>query len=64
MTELHLALSVEAMQALAHGEELVIDTPDRDVRVVLCCTDACVNTIKTQVERALLRHLPADESIH
>ncbi len=64
MTELHLALSIEAMKSLAHGEELVIDTPDGEMRVLLRCTNACVDTIKSQVERALLRHLPADESVH
>lgn len=64
MTELHLALSIEAMQAMAHGQELVLDMEDEGTRVFLRCDDAAINTFRQQVEKALLHMLPANPTPH
>lgn len=64
MTELHLGLSYEAVRALVHGQELVLDTDDGELRIFLRCSDAAIDTFKTQIEKALLRLLPTDESVH
>ena len=64
MTELHLALSYEAVRALVHGQELVLDTDDGELRIFMRCSDAAIDTFKTQIERALLRLLPTDQGVH
>lgn len=66
MTELHLALSFTAVQALAQGNELVFDVDDGDekMRVMLRCDDVALKTFKARIESALLHMLPADPKIH
>jgi hypothetical protein len=56
--ELRLALSVDAMRAIAEGAELVFDVEDDGVRVFITCDDEAVNAFQTQVQRALLHLLP------
>jgi hypothetical protein len=56
--ELRLALSVDAMRAIAEGAELVFDVEDDGVRVFISCDDEAVNAFQTQVQRALLHLLP------
>lgn len=58
MIELRLALSVDAMRAIAEGAELVLDVEDDGVRVFISCDDEAVNAFQTQVQRALLHLLP------
>ncbi len=58
MIELRLALSVDAMRAIAEGAELVFDVEDDGVRVFISCDDEAVNAFQTQVQRALLHLLP------
>ena len=56
--DLRLALSLEAMRAIAEGAELVFDMEDEGVRVFISCDDEAVNAFNTQVQRALLHMLP------
>lgn len=58
MIELRLALSVDAMRAIAEGAELVLDVEADGVRVFISCDDEAVNAFQTQVQRALLHLLP------
>ncbi len=53
-----MALSVDAMRAIAEGAELVFDVEDDGVRVFISCDDEAVNAFQTQVQRALLHLLP------
>ena len=62
MTELHLALSYGAVQALAQGDELVFDV--EDVRVILRCDDDAVLTFRDRIEQAMLHLLPVDSQKH
>jgi len=59
--ELRLALSLEAMRAIAEGDELVFDIEEDSVRVFISCDDEAVNAFYTQVQRALLHMLPISE---
>ena len=61
MIELRLALSLEAMRAIAEGAELVFDMEDEGVRVYISCDDEAVNAFHTQVQRALLHMLPISD---
>jgi len=61
MVELRLALTLQAMEAIAHGAELVLDVADDDVRVFIRCDDATVSAFQTQVHRALLHMLPVSD---
>jgi len=58
VTELRLALSLDAMRAIAEGDELVLDMMEEGVRVFISCDDEAVNAFHTQVQRALLHMLP------
>lgn len=58
MIDLRMALSLEAMRAIAEGAELVFDMEDEGVRVYISCDDEAVNAFHTQVQRALLHLLP------
>ena len=58
MIELRLALSLQAMRAIAEGSELVFDVEGEGVRVFIACDDEAVNAFHTQVQRALLHMLP------
>jgi len=58
MIELRLALSLDAMRAIAEGDELVLDMVEEGVRVFISCDDEAVNAFNTQVQRALLHMLP------
>lgn len=66
MTELRLALSLDAIRAMGEGAELVFDIPDGDdvMRVMLRCDDAAIETIRDRVEKAMLHFLPADPNVH
>lgn len=66
MTELQLVLSLEALQAIAHGNELVFDVNDDTgaVRVLLRCDDHALASVREQVERAMLHFLPVEPGIH
>ena len=66
MTELRLALSLEAIRAMGEGAELVFDIPDGDevMRVMLRCDDAALETIRERVQRAMLHFLPPDPNVH
>lgn len=61
MIDLRLALSLEAMRAIAEGAELVFDMEDEGVRVYISCDDEAVNAFHTQVQRALLHMLPISD---
>lgn len=63
MTELHLVLSLAAMQALANGEELVIDVDGEPetLRVMLRCDN---QALVEQVQKAMLHFLPVDGQKH
>ncbi len=56
--DLRMALSLEAMRAIAEGAELVFDMNEEGVRVFISCDDEAVNAFNTQVQRALLHMLP------
>ena len=56
--DLRMALSLEAMRAIAEGAELVFDMNEEGVRVFISCDDEAVNAFHTQVQRALLHMLP------
>lgn len=58
MIEIRMALSIEAMRAIAEGSELVFDVEEEGVRVFLSCDDQAINAFHTQVQRALLHLLP------
>ena len=67
MTELQLVLSLEALQAMAHGNELVMDVQGEGedvLRVILRCDDHALATIKDQVEKAMLHFLAPSGQIH
>lgn len=66
MTELQLVLSLEAIQAMAHGSELVLDIADEQgtTRVMLRCDDHALATVREQIERAMLHMLPTDPKKH
>jgi hypothetical protein len=64
MVELRLALTLQAMEAIAHGAELVFDIEEDDVRVFISCDAATVNAFQTQVQRALLHMLPVGDLPH
>jgi hypothetical protein len=53
-----MALSLQAMRAIAEGAELVFDMENESVRVFISCDDEAVNAFHTQVQRALLHMLP------
>ena len=61
MIELRLALSLEAMRAIAEGDELVFDVEEEGVRMFVSCDDEAVNAFHTQVQRALLHMLPISD---
>ena len=61
MIDLRMALSLEAMRAIAEGAELVFDMEDEGVRVYISCDDEAVNAFHTQVQRALLHMLPISD---
>ena len=58
MIELRVALSLDAVQELAQGNELVLDMLDDGVRLILSCDSDAIDAFKTQIERALLHMLP------
>lgn len=66
MTELRLALSLEAIRAMGEGAELVFDIDDDGelMRVMLRCDDAALETIRDRVEKAMLHFLPPDPNVH
>lgn len=64
MTELRIALSLEAMQALAGGTELVLDLDEHETRLFLSCDEACIDTFQAQVHQALMRLLPTGPNKH
>jgi hypothetical protein len=66
MTDLQLVLSIEALNAMAHGNELVfdVDTDGGPVRVMLRCDDHALATVRDQVEKAMLHFLPVAEQRH
>jgi hypothetical protein len=64
VTEVQLSLSVEAVRAIAQGDELVLDIEGDDIRVFLRCSDAAVATFKQQIEQAVLRMLPVGTTPH
>ena len=66
MTELRLALSLEAIRAMGEGAELVFDIEDDGevMRVMLRCDDAALETIRERVQRAMLHFLPPDPNVH
>ena len=61
MIDLRMALSLEAMRAIAEGAELVFDMNEEGVRVFISCDDEAVNAFHTQVQRALLHMLPISD---
>ena len=66
MTELQVVLSIDAMKAMAHGQELVFDVQDEAgaIRLMLRCDDHALATIRDQVEKAMLHFLPVDGQRH
>lgn len=67
MTELQLVLSIEALHAMAHGSELVLDMTDEEgaaIRVLLRCDDHALATIQDQVQKAMLHLLPVGDQTH
>lgn len=66
MNELHLELSLGAIEALARGNELVFDVGEGEdlTRVLLRCDDVAVRSFKERIESAMLHMLPADPRIH
>lgn len=63
MVEVRLALSVEAMQAIAAGNELAIDAGD-GLRVFLSCDDAAITTFRDRIEKAMLHLLPVSNTLN
>jgi len=59
MNEIRLALSMEAMHAMAAGDELVFDIDG--LRVFMRCDDFAVASFQTQIQRALLHMLPVSD---
>lgn len=62
MNEIRLALSGEALRALAQGIELMLDIDD--TRIHLACDEDAVNEFQQAVQRAMLHFLPAGEQKH
>ena len=61
MNEIRLALSMEAMHAMAQGDELVFDIEGDSLRVFMRCDDFAVASFQTQIQRALLHMLPVGD---
>ena len=59
--DLRLALSLEAVRAIAEGAELAFDMDEEGVRVFISCDDAAISAFQTQVQRALLHLLPISD---
>ena len=59
--DLRLALSLEAVRAIAEGAELVFDMDEAGVRVFISCDDEAISAFQTQVQRALLHLLPISD---
>jgi hypothetical protein len=59
VTDLRLALSLEAVRAIAEGSELAFDI--EGVRVIISCDDEAISAFQTQVQRALLHLLPISD---
>ena len=57
--DLRLALTLEAVRAIAEGAELAFE--EKGVRVFISCDDEAISAFKTQVERALLHLLPIND---
>lgn len=66
MTEMRLALSLSAIEAMVHGDELVFDCAfdDEVCRVYLRCDDDALTSLREQVQRAMLHYLPTDGQKH
>ena len=66
VTELRLALSYGAIDALVHGAEIVFDMQDDEgvVRVMLRLDDDAVMTIRQRIEQAMLHLLPVGQQRH
>lgn len=64
MSDIHLALSASAVDALVSGTELTLDLPGTNLRIYLRCDESAVTTFKEHIDRALLRLLPTDKSVH
>lgn len=62
MNEIRLALSGEALRALAQGIELLLDIDD--TRIHLACDEDAVNEFQRAVQRAMLHFLLAGEQKH
>ena len=59
--DLRLALSLEAVRAIAEGAELAFDMDEEGVRVFISCDDEAISAFQTQVQRALLHLLPISD---
>ena len=64
MIELRLALTMQAMQAITHGESIVIEVDDLELRVVLEGDSKLVETFKASMNLALMQALPTPRSIN
>lgn len=64
MKDIYLNLAADAIDALVSGTELVVEVPDAGTTLFLRCDDATVKSFRQHIEKALLRLLPADKSIH
>jgi L-fucose mutarotase/ribose pyranase (RbsD/FucU family) len=66
VTEVRLSLSLEALQAMSEGDELVFAVDDGgDVtHVLLRCDDMAVESLRDAVQRALLHLLPTSPNVH
>ena len=62
MNEIHLALSGDALHALAEGAELALEIDE--TRIYLSCDAETVSSFQQAVQRALLHLLPTGEQRH
>lgn len=64
VTDLRLGLSLGAVQALAHGNELVFELPDEQMRVTLVLDSAAQDAFREHIHRALLALLPTSPTLN
>lgn len=64
MIEVRLALTMQAMQAITQGEEIVIAVDELELQVVLSGDPKLVETFKASMNLALMQALPTPRSIN
>lgn len=64
LNEIRIVLSLDALEHLTQGHELVFDDHATALRLVLCADDDTVNSFQRHVQLALLHMLPVGTTRH